>query len=106
VPIIDEVAVDQQFVVVLTTLGSDIDPATVAMRLVEERLAACVNVLLIKTRAALVPELQKRLLEMHPYELPEFLVLPVAGGSEAYLKWITGSTTDPDVPHLGSDTRH
>jgi len=43
---------------------------------------------------------------MHPYELPEFLVLPVAGGSEAYLKWITGSTTDPDVPHLGSDTRH
>ena len=118
---------DQPYVIVLTTLGSDIDPAMLALRLVEERLAACVNVLpemesffrwhgaverdrerqlLIKTRAALVPELQRRVLEMHPYELPEFLVLSVSAGSEAYLKWITASTTDPDVPPLRSDTPH
>jgi periplasmic divalent cation tolerance protein len=119
--------VDQPYVIVLTTLGSDIDPATLATRLVEERLAACVNVLpemesffrwhgaverdrerqlLIKTRAALVPELQRRLLEMHPYDLPEFLVLSVSDGSKDYLKWITASTTDPEAPSIRSETPH
>ena len=119
--------VDQPYVIVLTTLGSDIDPATLATRLVEERLAACVNVLpemesffrwhgaverdrerqlLIKTRAALVPELQRRLLEMHPYDLPEFLVLSVSDGSKDYLKWITASTTDPEAPPIRSETPH
>jgi periplasmic divalent cation tolerance protein len=119
--------VDQSYVIVLTTLGSDIDPATLAMRLVEERLAACVNVLpemdsffrwhgaverdrerqlLIKTRAALVPELQRRLLEMHPYDLPEFLVLAVSSGSEAYLRWVAASTTDLEPPPVGSETPH
>ena len=119
---------DQPYVIVLTTLGADIDPATLAMRLVEERLAACVNVLpemesffrwhgaverdrerqlLIKTRATLVPELQRRLLEMHPYDLPEFLVLSVTGGSEAYLKWVANSTTDLEPPPVGSsETPH
>ena len=84
------------------------------MRLVEERLAACVNVLpemesffrwhgaverdrerqlVIKTRAARLPELERRLHEMHPYDLPEFLVIPVAGGNEAYLRWVSGSTS-------------
>jgi periplasmic divalent cation tolerance protein len=126
-PFIDEVVVDQPYVIVLTTLGSDIDPATLALRLVEERLAACVNVLpemesffrwhgaverdrerqlVIKTRAALVPELQRRLIEMHPYDLPEFLVVPVSAGSEAYLRWITASTTDPDTAPTRSETPH
>jgi periplasmic divalent cation tolerance protein len=94
--------------VVLTTLGAEADAVTLAKALVEERLAACVNVLppmtsvyrwknaveqereqqlVIKTDAATVPALRARLLELHPYELPEFLVLD-AGGSDAYLAWV------------------
>jgi periplasmic divalent cation tolerance protein len=62
--------------------------------------------LLIKTRAALIPALERRLLEMHPYDLPEFLVLPVSAGNDAYLKWITASTTGPEVPPIQSETPH
>ena len=100
-------------VIVLTTVGRDIDPATIGMRLVEERLAACVNALpemdsffrwhgaverererqlLIKTTAARLPELERRLHEMHPYDLPEFLVVTIEAGSEAYLRWVANST--------------
>ena len=100
-------------VVVLTTIGSGTDAHTLASILVTERLAACVNVLaemectyrwkggvecerewqmVIKTTAAVVPDLEARLRVLHPYELPEFIVLPVAGGSEKYLAWIREST--------------
>ena len=82
--------------IVLTTLGADADAATLARTLVEERLAACVNMLppmtsvyrwqgkveqdreqqmVIKTTADRVAALQTRLRQLHPYELPEFLVL-------------------------------
>ena len=120
--------VDQQYVIVFTTLGADVDPSTIAMRLVEERLAACVNVLpemesffrwhgaverdrerqlIIKTRASRVSELERRLHDMHPYDLPEFLVLPVSQGSEAYLRWIANSTAaEEDEPPSGSDVPH
>ena len=96
----------------LTTLGADDDAAAVARTLVEERLAACVNVLpvmtstyrwknrieqdreqqlVIKTLASRLPALEARLRELHPYEMPEFLVVPVAAGSEAYLGWLDES---------------
>ena len=102
-----------EYVIVLTTIGVDVDPATIGMRLVEERLAACVNALpemdsffrwhgaverdqerqlVIKTTRSRLAALEQRLHEMHPYELPEFLVLPVQQGSEAYLNWISAST--------------
>jgi periplasmic divalent cation tolerance protein len=105
--------VTSDYVLVLTTLGADIDPATIGLRLVEERLAACVNALpemesffrwhgaierdrerqlVIKTTADRLPELERRLHEMHPYDLPEFLVVPVGAGSEQYLRWIRTST--------------
>jgi periplasmic divalent cation tolerance protein len=94
--------------IVLTTIGADADGATLARTLVEERLAACVNLLppmtsvyrwqgkveqdreqqiVIKTTADRVPALQSRLRQLHPYELPEFLVID-ATGSEAYLAWV------------------
>lgn len=96
----------------LTTLGADADAAALARTLVDEGLAACVNVLpvmtsvyrwkgaieedrelqlVIKTVATRLPELEQRLRELHPYELPELLVVPVSGGSEAYLAWLTSS---------------
>jgi periplasmic divalent cation tolerance protein len=97
--------------IVLTTLGADADAAALARTLVAERLAACVNVLppmasvyrwkgqieqdreqqlVIKTTADRVTLLQARLRELHPYELPEFLVLDAAAGA-AYAAWIEES---------------
>jgi periplasmic divalent cation tolerance protein len=103
---------ESDFAVVLTTIPADADGADLAKALIEERLAACVNVLapmtsiyrwkgevetaqerqlLIKTTSARVPALQKRLQSLHSYEVPEFLVLSVAGGAAAYLRWIRES---------------
>jgi periplasmic divalent cation tolerance protein len=99
-------------VLVLTTLGADTDATTIARTLVDERLAACVNVLpvmmsvyrwkgaverdreqqlVIKTTAERVPALEGRLRQLHPYELPEFLVLAASGGSTTYMEWVTES---------------
>ncbi len=96
----------------MTTLGAEADAAALARTLVDERLAACVNVLpvmtsiyrwkgsveqdreqqlLIKTTAASVVALAARLRELHPYELPEFIVLD-AEASEAYAEWVDDST--------------
>ena len=105
---------DLKAVIVLTTLAADADAGTLARTLVAERLAACVNVLpvmasvyrwqgqveeareqqlVIKTTADRVPALAARLGELHPYELPEFLVLSAAEGSDAYLRWIRESVS-------------
>jgi periplasmic divalent cation tolerance protein len=101
-----------KLVLVLTTLGADADAPAFARTLVEERLAACVNVLpamtsiyrwkgrvdrereqqlLIKTAADRVEGLAARLRELHPYELAEFIVLD-AEASTAYAEWIDDST--------------
>lgn len=97
--------------IVLTTLGPDANANAIARTLVSERLAACVNVLpmmtsvfrwqgnieqgheqqlVIKTAAGAIHALEARLHELHPYDLPEFVVLS-AGGSNAYLDWVRGS---------------
>ena len=100
-------------VVVWTTIGHTADGRDMATILVNERLAACVNVmsemestyrwkgqvetdherqLVIKTTVARVAALRARLHELHDYDVPEFIVVPIAGGSEAYLNWIREST--------------
>jgi periplasmic divalent cation tolerance protein len=100
---------------VLTTLAAEADAGAMARTLVEERLAACVNVLpamtstyrwkgsveqereqqlVIKTSRDRVPALEARLRELHPYEVPEMLVLQ-ASGSDAYLAWIGESVSRP-----------
>ena len=94
--------------IVLTTLAAEADAAALARTLVDERLAACVNVLppmtsvyrwkgaieqdreqqlVIKTTVGRVPALQARLGQLHPYEVPEFLILS-GSASDAYLSWI------------------
>ncbi len=81
----------------------------IARALVEERLAACVNLvpglrsiyrwegkveseaevlLVVKTRADRASALEERVLALHPYDVPELLRIPVGGGSEAYLRWL------------------
>jgi periplasmic divalent cation tolerance protein len=85
----------------------------IAQTLVGERLAACVNqlpgirstyrwqnavatdneeLLLIKTSAGRFEALRTRLLELHPYELPELVAVPVMHGHDAYLDWVREST--------------
>lgn len=99
-------------VIVLTTLPLEGDPQAFARVLVDERLAACVSLLgpveslyrwkgaiegarerqvVIKTVAGRVAALEARMRTLHPYEVPEFLVLPVSDGSSRYLAWIRES---------------
>ena len=100
--------------IVLTTFPADPDGAKAFARtLVDERLAACVNVqapmtsiyrwegaveealehqLTIKTTTNHVADVIARIQELHPYDVPEILVLPVADGGEAYLRWIKEMT--------------
>jgi periplasmic divalent cation tolerance protein len=102
-------------VLVLTTVPEGDLGETIARKLVEERLAACVNVLapmtsfyrwqgalerdverqvVIKTTTERVPAVQARVVELHTYELPEFVVLDVTDGTTAYLAWVGTQTTD------------
>lgn len=98
--------------VVLVTCANASEAGRIAQTLVEERLAACVNVhaaalsiyrwqgkverareipLTIKTSAGLFPRLERRIRELHSYDTPEIVALPVATGSRDYLLWIEAS---------------
>ena len=102
-------------VIVLTTVPEGDLGDTIARRLIEQRVAACVNVcapmtslyrwrgavereterqLVIKTTRKHIPEVQACIAELHSYELPEFIVLAVADGSTEYLDWVGRETTD------------
>jgi len=98
---------------VLTTAPNAEVGAIIARALVEERLAACVNVLpgvrsfyrwegdiqddaeillIIKTQAGCCEALAAKINDLHPYDVPEVLVLPAVGGSAAYFGWIEAET--------------
>ena len=90
-------------VLVLTTLPADADASTFAHTLVETRLAACVNLLpamdsVYRWEGAVEQErerqlaLWERVRELHPYDVPEFIVLPIVDGNDAYLQWVGDST--------------
>ena len=104
---------DTDCVLVMTTLPADADASVFARTLVETRLAACVNLLpgmdsvyrwegaveqererqlVIKTTRARIAALWERVREVHPYEAPEFIVLPIVDGNDAYLRWVGEST--------------
>jgi periplasmic divalent cation tolerance protein len=96
---------------VLSTVGTAEDAERIARELVERGLAACVNVvagvtsfyrwegrvqrdeerlLVIKTRAEGFEALRQALVAIHPYEVPEVIALPIAGGHPPYLEWLAG----------------
>ena len=98
--------------IVVTTVVSAEEANRIGRTLVEERLAACSSklppihsvyrwhdqiesssetMMLIKTSVAQLPALETRLRELHSYETPEFLVLPVESGSHTYLDWLQAS---------------
>jgi periplasmic divalent cation tolerance protein len=95
--------------IVLTTIGDRPSAEKLASALVEQRLAACVNIigpihsiyrwkgnvdradeylLMVKTTAEGASRMQAAFKELHPYELPEQVELSLEGGSEGYLAWI------------------
>lgn len=102
-------------VLVLTTVGAANDQGQrLAQQLVDERLASCVNLfppmvsvyrwkgqierdneqqVVIKTTRERLGALEARIKELHPYELPEFVVVSVDGGSQAYLDWVRAGTS-------------
>jgi len=98
--------------IVLTTAGSHSEAHKIAHALVEQRLAACVNIvpqvesiyrwqgavetsqewlLIVKTAASRLARLQQEVRKLHSYELPEFIVLGVEDGSKEYLDWLEES---------------
>ena len=100
-------------VIVLTTVADDDRAEQLARRLVDERLAACVNLhppmvsmyrwkgrverdaerqMVIKTTRDRLPALEARLIQLHSYELPEFLVVSADEGSAAYVAWVREQT--------------
>lgn len=105
----------QSTVVVLCTCPDEAAAGALARALVEERLAACANLvpgcrsvyrwegrvqedtealLIIKTRSGRVDALTARIRDLHTYELPEVLAVPVTGGLTDYLAWVADETTE------------
>ncbi|MDD1751597.1 MAG: divalent-cation tolerance protein CutA [Methanotrichaceae archaeon] len=98
------------FVVILSTAPAG-EADWIARTLVEERLAACVSIsqirsyfvwesklsqeleamMIIKTESDQADKVKARIKDLHSYELPEVIVLPIIGGAEGYLKWIKQS---------------
>jgi periplasmic divalent cation tolerance protein len=102
------------YCVVLVTVGSETEARTIARALVEERLAACINIipgltsiyrwegqvcedreflLLIKTQGEKVTELRDRIGHLHSYAVPEVIALPIFAGSARYLEWLDSCLT-------------
>ena len=105
--------------IALSTAGSLEEAQRIARALVDQRLAACVNLvpqiqsiyrwqgqveeaaeilLVIKTTTPCLESLESTIRLLHSYEIPEFLVLDIASGSPAYLNWILESVTTPSGP--------
>jgi periplasmic divalent cation tolerance protein len=101
-------------IVVLTTVANDDEAVKLTRELLDRRLIACGTLvpgarslyrwqgkiaderevlLLLKTRSARVDQLQAAFKELHPYKVPELLVLSVDTGLEKYLEWINGETS-------------
>ena len=100
-------------IVVFVTCGSEEEAAKIANSLVDERLAACVNIispvrsiyrwegkiwnerewlLIIKTQMRRFEELEKKVKSLHSYSVPEIVALPMVEGSTSYLKWLEEMT--------------
>jgi len=102
-----------EFIEVRTTITEKEEAEDIAEKLVREHLAACVQVvgpitsmyrwegkleaeeeylLLIRTRKTMFPDVRMRIEELHTYELPEIISIPIVGSSGPYLDWMEEST--------------
>lgn len=97
------------FAVILITTSQDEESQLIARALLEQKIAACINIipqisslfwwkrkieqeresmLVVKTRIKLIDEVVRLVKEVHSYEVPEIIALPVVGGNHDYLEWI------------------
>ena len=105
--------------VVMVTCGTEEEAERIARTLVTEKLAGCVNLLgsnqslrsffiwenklneeaetllIIKTRLSALSTLEKRIGELHSYDTPEFIALPIQSGSSSYLEWLLQGVSHP-----------
>lgn len=102
-------------ILVFCTISSSDAADSFARTLVNEELVACVNIvpaitsvyrwqgaiesaeeilLIMKTRDSLFEALRNRIVELHPYEVPEVIAIPIAAGHPPYMEWIGASTKD------------
>jgi periplasmic divalent cation tolerance protein len=100
-------------IVILVTAGSEAEAEMIAKAVVEEQIAACVNILspmrsvyrwegkvtddrewllLIKTRAERFAAVETRVKALHSYQVPEVIALPIMAGTEEYLRWLREET--------------
>jgi len=103
-----------EFIQVVTSVDSEGKAREIARKLLEERLAACVQVLgpvrsryrwegkleeatewlcLIKAKAADYERIESTIKEVHPYEVPEILAVPITAGNPDYLAWLRRETS-------------
>lgn len=101
-------------VVVLITAATEPEARRIAELLLTQKKAACVSIvpgvdshfwwqgkldsaqeslLIVKSRAALLPEIIDTVKRAHSYQVPEIIALPIIGGNEDYLKWLDSTTS-------------
>ncbi len=109
-----------QYTVLLVTSPTAKQGETIARALVQEKLAACVNIvkpvtsvfswkdklckeqevlLIIKTRRSLFRRAEARIKSLHSYEVPEIIAIPIVTGSGAYLRWLVQATATRRIGH-------
>ena len=104
-----------EYCVVIVTASSQQEAEAIAKNLVESKLAACVNIfpiqsiytwqqqvhnepefqLFIKTQRRLFDTLEAKIRELHSYEVPEIIAIPILAASQPYLNWISENTNNP-----------
>ncbi|HEV8714381.1 MAG TPA: divalent-cation tolerance protein CutA [Candidatus Binatia bacterium] len=103
-------------IVILVTAGSEAEAEIIAKAVVEEQLAACVNILspirsiyrwegkvaddrewllLIKSRAERFAAVETRVKALHSYQMPEVIALPIVAGADGYMRWLRESVSKP-----------
>jgi periplasmic divalent cation tolerance protein len=104
---------------VFVTTANEEETLLIANTVVTERLAACANIvagirsiyrwkgeicdseerlMIIKTRSALFPALEKRIRQLHSYEVPEIVAYPIVAGNADYLQWVFDCTREETAP--------
>jgi len=105
-----------EYIQVATTVATEEEAGAIAGLLVEQRLAACVQVIgpmtshyrwqgkietaaeylcLAKSSATLYPEIEAAIKSIHTYEVAEIIAMPIIAGSKEYLAWLTAEVREP-----------
>ncbi len=99
----------EEYIQIFTTIENKEDAEKIAKSLIEKRLAGCIQIIgpissiywwknkietsqewlcIIKSKKNLYEEIEKSIKEIHPYEIPEIIAMPIISGNKDYLKWL------------------